>query len=486
MRKRGGKSKLDSLYAEADAARAELQITNSLTTSDYQEVYDLAAQAWGDRLGEKWMPVSRKNHHCVPDQCEMEQLKICSIFCTRNGDHFLHHLCTYVFRGGKLVGPACRGRVADHRQAEAEFVKGAKGVFQCVQISDAYMCARTGLMHICRVGMCEYVDSTEQHVRRGESTCVLTGNVLEDSVFVDKFWCPQSVANTAQTSRLSWSEISRGKRAFNSVWSEKNGLPQITWGEALADIEQNLLTEMCDIDDIRYYLTKRRPKKNVDSPLSEFCAIALLRVASLFCRTRFTEDLKNAQEARRLANRSVLRAINRDEPDSSAIGLRNMQKVGLDARPVPANILLSGKARRNFFMIYAMRALKLWLVVRTRTRLGCEDPGLFPFSDFVIAAMYIQRDGVKVPGSVTGGNYSEIVLKEDLVLKKVLPSTASFEKMDCDRAVVMNLMKQINIALIDAIRDERRDPRELEPDSINIESVPPSVFAFCKKQKDKK
>jgi hypothetical protein len=242
---------------------------------------------------------------------------------------------------------------------------------------------------------------------------------------------------------------------------------------------------MCDINEIRYYLTKRRPKKNVDSPLSEYCAIALLRVASLFCKTRFMEDLKNAREARRLANRSVMRAINREDSESSAIALRNIQKVGLDARPVPTNILLSGKARKNFFTIYAMRALKMWLVVRTRTRLGREEPGMFPFSDFVVAAMYIQCDGIKVPPSVTKSTHTEIVMQEDLVLRKVLPSTASFEKMDCDRTIIMNLMKQIKNAIIDEIRDARCDPTHLDPNSINIESVPPSVFYSLRKKKDK-
>lgn len=482
---RGGKRKLDLLYRDAEAARKELQTSSALSTQNYQEAYDTAARLWGDKLGENWMPISRKSHHCVPAQCAMEQLRISSVFQREAGVWKLYHLCVYVFRQGSATGPACGGAVANHQRAELEFAQMARADVQCVQISDAYVCARTGLMHICRTGICEYIDSTEQHIRRGESACTLTGNILEERILVDKFWRPHCVSTSSETCRLSWTEISRAKRFFsNSALSDKNGLPQMTWAEALADIETNLLTEMCDISDIRYYLTKRRPKRNAESPFNEYCAIALLRVASLFCKTRFMEDLKAAREARRLANRSVMRAINREDSEASAIALRNIQKVGLDARPVPTNILLSGKARKNFFMIYAMRALKMWLVIRTRTRLGRDEPWLFPFSDFVIAAMYIQCEGIKVPAAVTGGKYLDVVIREDVVLKKVLPDISNFEKMDCDRTIVMNLIKQIKTAIVDAIRDERCDPTDLDPDSITIESIPPSVYLSLKKQKD--
>lgn len=512
-RKRSHSSIDDISSEEIDSLLNIAEENVGITISDdiFQAVYEQAAFIWRQQFCSTWVPISRSMHNCNSRNCRMEQLLIEfrvhrsirraehdidwnkkrrfteSLPCQTNPNSIdkLIHVCVSVIRDGVKLPVQCGGQIIDHADVDRFCRAGNRTMVE--KKNDSYVCVQTGHMHICRPDICKYRDTTEQSIRSGTMICGLTGNVLSDMVMVDKFWRPTGVVSSSGGGVLSSSEVVDGKRSMqSSADGGYNSSSLFTWKEVLEDIKDNLLTELCDIEEIRTYFNRRRPRRSSAADLAkEYYATALLRIASLFCKTRFNLDLEAAKEARRLANRSVIKALNSGNDFVNVVELRNIQKTELDNRKVPINILLSGSDRKNFFIIYAMRCLKLWLIIRTRTKLGREQPSLFPFIDFAITAMYIFRDGIKVPKTVTRGQFPEIILVPDPLLKLLLPRYEDIGNLDCDRNAIMTLRTKINRAIIESIRDDRTSPRDFYPDSISIETVSLSVYTPLRKHREK-
>lgn len=505
---------IEALLDDAERYKPNTEIT---TDASYL-IYEKAAELWRTYFSEDWVPTSRKNHNCAANKCKMSNLMInyavvqvaklqdsnskkrtrdheFRITSGETHDEILIHLCVNIFRNGKDLPKKCNGLISDHSffhsDQSAKWMREqniyVSGNVCSGQKTDAYICESTGLVHICNWELCEFKDDTEDHVRNGAIICRLTGNVLENIVSVDKFWRPGSVVSSAGGGNMSMKEISAAKRILsNSSDVRFNGGIPVNWSDVLEDIQENLLTEMCNIEDIRSYFNRRKPRKtNPDELAKEYYATALLRVASLFCKTRFMLDLEAAKEARRLANRSVHKILCKSKTSIDAISLRSVQKIGIDARAVPINVLLSGNSRRNFFVMYATRCLKMWLIIRTKTKKGIDEPSLFPFVDFVFTIMYVFREGIKISKTVTGTSHAEIILIPDPMLKMILPRYDDIEKLDGDRTAIMNIRNDINAAITESIKTGFARPQDFYPDSMCIETASLSLYTSLRKHRDK-
>lgn len=497
---------IDTLFENID----DISPKTDISILTFQIIYEKASEIWRTHFSDEWEPVSRNYHTCDGKICDMTKLFInytvvevsknksglvqSNEFIISKNDIFnehLIHVCVKIHKNGKYLPCKCTGLISNH----ADFMKTKtsldfrrSGTVCSGEKTDAYVCERTGLVHICRPDFCEYKDNTEEKIRTGTSICCLTGNVLGEEIGVDKFWRPGSVISSAGGGTMSMKEVAFAKRILSTSSDSKfyGGIP-ITWADVLEDIQENLLTEMCDIDDIRSYFNRRRPRKTSQEDLAkEYYATALLRIAGLFCKTRFLLDLEAAKEARRLANRNVYKKISRSNTFVNAISLRSTQKIGMDARAVPINLLLSGKSRKNFFMMYATRCLKMWLIIRTRTQKGIDEANLFPFIDFVITIMYVFREGIKISKTVTGNTYPEIILEPDPMLKMILPRYDDVEKLDGDRTAIMKIRNEINSAITNSVKTGFTQPQDFYPDSIHISSVSLSVYTSLRKHREKR
>jgi hypothetical protein len=241
---------------------------------------------------------------------------------------------------------------------------------------------------------------------------------------------------------------------------------------------------MQDISAIDNHLKWRRRRRAANRhPYSEYILTAALRISILFSRMRYHIDLRLSKEATRLANRDVYKQF-RSGNDDDAISLLITQAHALKNRFIPDNLVLCSADRQNFLLSYAKRCLQLWTIIRTRTKIGREERNAFPFSDFVIAAMYIFKSGIYLPPEITHGP-GEQILEEDLLLQRCLPRYEVLDELQCNLTLIARVQSSISRAIIQAVRDDRIDTTRLHPSSIQPEFLDKDVFKNMRKQKKK-
>lgn len=150
------------------------------------------------------------------------------------------------------------------------------------------------------------------------------------------------------------------------------------------------------------------------------------------------------------------------------LSMRILQLHDIKKKPRPVMLNLSGRVRAQFIEIYARQAIQLWCLIRRHTHLGKTKPWLFPFAYFVIAAMYIFRNGVILPGRVLASDHKEVILEKDLVLMEILPREGSAFMLGF-RDPIMPIERNIYKAIIDSIMHH---------------DVPPQLFDFTKAELD--
>jgi hypothetical protein len=225
--------------------------------------------------------------------------------------------------------------------------------------------------------------------------------------------------------------------------------------------------------------SRRRPINR--RPYSKFINLARFKVSTLFSRQSHRIKLQTHRNDLRLANREVVKHF-RTNKHVDAVTLLSVQTRALRKRGTSWNYDLSSEERESFYASYARRCVNFWCVIRSRTRLGRDEPNMFPLMEFVVAAMYTFARGIYLPPEVTGSS-GEHLIDQDQVLACWLPQYGIIDQLGCVQSVIAGVEKAIEDAIIGAVRDEHVDPKMLHPSSIRSEQLDESIFRTTRKGK---
>ena len=132
-------------------------------------------------------------------------------------------------------------------------------------------------------------------------------------------------------------------------------------------------------------------------------------------------------------------------------------------------------------------SIRFWALIRTRTKLGRENPNFFNFNIFVYSFLYLQRDGYIINTGFAGMGERIIFFEQDLFLKRALP--VNMEDLQKNKNAknskrgIKFVYDNIKNAIQRTILEEKRSFIDLHPYrnaeldfSIDSEEFPPSLF----------
>ena len=162
------------------------------------------------------------------------------------------------------------------------------------------------------------------------------------------------------------------------------------------------------------------------------------------------------------------------------LSLRGMQLQEINKRKWPVILNIAGSQKSQLIEAYARQAIQLWCMIRTRTKTGSEHPELFPFSQFVMSAMYVFESGVSIPGR-TMSSYEKVDLQNpDPLLSEILPGKGTLF-MEFTKDFTILIKKRIQEALLAAVTEENVLVSALDISSVNIDSYHSDVFVPLRK-----
>lgn len=285
----------------------------------------------------------------------------------------------------------------------------------CWTENHLWICTSTGIAHRCSDQCMDAVAGRDE----AESTCRLTGYVGAPKL-VNDYWKPcttewngQSEAYTAShsDSAPAWQDASELSRVQASL--------QLIFGAQNRDTIMEMLTE------------KRRGagvlSSAAQSRRGDYFIMACAKIAMLFTSQRMDELSRMRQDAM-LTHLKVVREyvhLNTRRHDvvtfSSLVQLMAAMRAchTMQARPLPNDM------RKTLIRDWAMRCVKFWYVLRTRTKLGRSSPQQLPFYEFIDVALRIFADGLVVPAQ---DNSSAMALAGTLVLSGNAPAVLKVEE----------------------------------------------------------
>lgn len=495
---------MDEEYAwkHVDAAlKASRDPPNSATM---KSIYGAAFNVWSGSFAETFRPILGSMHRCVKEECSIESILVQYMLqkpehedVVHGRSHSIMHLCVRVIRNGCVVvtediteeGDLMTNEVMHCTGMDHDQAFGSRDCLARGQVDNLYVCAATGLAHVCDPDSCPYgINFSDMH---GDTVCSLTGRVLEDHKMVSIYWMPGATPS------------SNGD-TFNGDAERKSGRSSHTTGESRTGSGHQ--SGMSAMDTSAYYIddmsNAHGPKMNMAmavefsrqlsrhrpinrTPYRKYVNLAVTQLCALFSRERYILDMEAAVNANRLASREVIKQY-RTNKSMDAVSMIVAHIHAMRSRGIPPNLDIPAEARKSFIASSASKCIKFWAVIRTRTRRGREEPNLFlPIGDFAVAAMYKFAKGIYLPPEVTGGA-GEHMIEMDPVLKKCMPRFCIIDQLGCTRDSVSAIEKAIASAIIDAVHDDHVDPKTLHPSSIVVEQLDDCIFRTMCKSKGSK
>lgn len=145
------------------------------------------------------------------------------------------------------------------------------------------------------------------------------------------------------------------------------------------------------------------------------------------------------------------------------------------------------KNKEDKIRYYAERGLKFWILIRMHTELGIKRPNNFHFFYFMIAFMFMSKDGYELNSKgFTGGNRIKF-FEPDSFLKTCLPSNISdsnniFGSYNSSNLNALKVMKNIETAITKTITRHGISYKVIHPDENDVMDklrhniYPPTVF----------
>jgi hypothetical protein len=159
----------------------------------------------------------------------------------------------------------------------------------------------------------------------------------------------------------------------------------------------------------------------------EYLMLAYSKIYALFSSTQLKmEEQIQSDDANKEITTEIDRYANSNSQNKMLMVASDMYLLAAhrrNTRDDPVRFQLTEEARKRLALYYAHRCLVLWYIARTRTKMGKENPLMFPFREFIIPALSLMQTGFVIPESDLG--YRAIVVEPDDILRaRCLDSTA--------------------------------------------------------------
>lgn len=466
-------------------------VNGQINDATMEVIWRTAWAVWKRGFEIECRPVPRHVHTCSSTFCRFDNVHVDYTLGAPTAEdtsalrsHSVEHLCVRVVRNGMFVSVSrddddmpynaivthCSD--AHHHQAES-----AASCYTHGRLDNLYVCAKTGLMHVCAPGLCIYSETRDD--MEGQTVCTITGRVLGSHKMVSAFWKPYATPNASGNCfegdverPAGWQTSSRGAHTSSSDMIS----PDALYFDDMTDVHSTKV-DVVEATKHMQNICRRRPIKR--APYKQYLMIAIFRVSVLFSRERFMMDQDTAANNRRLAMREVQKLFNTDK-NMDGVALIAANKRALRRRNMPVFLNLPPASHKLFATSYARMCVGLWCVIRTSTRRGREEPNLFPIKDFTVAAMYIFAEGIYLPPQITRGA-GEQVLVPDPILRQCMPQFHIIDKLGCDRDAIATIKKNTISAIVDAVFLDEVNPKDLHPDHIKMEDLDEMIFQPLRK-----
>jgi hypothetical protein len=217
-------------------------------------------------------------------------------------DSFILHVCT----SGKETGTTATkttvcfgGTICDHTAFVGQCMSSIPthgGInmpgytIKKVVLDDAYLCNKTGFIHICTQETCTFHGITTS----GDTVCPFSGNILSQMMLVDKYW---KMAGVSASSGGDGGEF----RGF--VSESVNNDIVYDWTTTLDQIRIALMNPLLSSSELDDVLMSRYP---INKPgVEEYLAVAMIQTSKLFSSDRFENDISEMRKILDMVDRSI-------------------------------------------------------------------------------------------------------------------------------------------------------------------------------------
>lgn len=352
---------------------------------------------------EKYVELTRHNretllrHSCLEDKCHYTAVVI---------KHYGNHTCAIGSREKVCVG--------ELMECPLESTSFKKCLWTENMISE---CSVTGRIHWC--------DSNCKYKKPDKDTstiiCRLSGNTT---------MAPYEVGNK-QTTTLSYNDYIAGKKAFGDpvFGVVKKKLDFQTWIHDLIQCQT--------VSAINEHV--KSTMKIASSTQEKYKVIACGKIWCLFCPEKYKKE-EERMKRNQMMDFSIIKNRCETHKAMRSAGKRTLliwpelftQFAKLQARRTfPLTYLYSSsqdpeemKKMEVFVAKYAVTAMQLWIMLKEVNTEETQKP-LNNFSDFVIPALYILKEGIEYPSLKT----NITILQADKALLRCLPEEQTLNEM---------------------------------------------------------
>ena len=367
--------------------------------------------------------------------------------------------------------------------------------------SDLWLCRGTGIMHLCGEFCSIKVPTNECYV------CPLTGinSKLEPGAFEHR---PQS-RQYVDPKNLHWAPMrykrfSRDRYSVTNVSADSMHMQQRIFGGTFSEMLEYDRSSMNDMYTKRSEIKSLRTLYELEAFKKVQAALSNHRLKTECERKMATSD----HDIEFALNQYELREANARNP----IDLLACITMITNLRAKRDNIILGtfdDATHQRISHIYAARCVVLWWLVLTRTSLGRDQPWLFIYEPFVIAALLIMAEGFSLedPADHKGAHISLIEPEKVLAafnigtaikLHKETYGTQTntshpnsrnptsiykegqgigvHQKRRISEHTITTMVKNIKHALTNAIRGENVPPSQLKLSGYTLQEVPNDLF----------
>lgn len=260
------------------------------------------------------------------------------------------------------------------------------GIFYESKDGDLIGCKETGTLHLCGTDNC---DRKERSKTGTGDVCKRTGRMFSSAAGIqDPFYIKKD--------KLHWEPIhfktfSKNPASVTNMTMED----LVQQNRNFGDFENLLDSDMTDMNDI--YSRKSEIK---DISLL-FLAVAMKKMTALFSDKRMEyESLQKIQAYNSNRDTQLNRYEARLSSQEQPIDILAEYTIMTNIRNKGDAIILGkidSSARKQLVNINAHKVIILWWIILTKTKYGEENPHLFEFQPFILAALLMFNDGFKLP-----------------------------------------------------------------------------------------
>lgn len=473
----------------ADAAMdvAEQMLRGKLTRDEARSVYAMALDVWKMQIATSWTPTRRAQHSCSASTCTMRALLIEYVVSRTTG-----------FAGAHSVVVTVEGTEGQFSGGDAQPPR--QGSVMRGTVADAFVCTATGLLHICNPALCGgEADSRREDKHAAPEigeVCRVTGRTYGGPAMVHRFWRPGAQSATSESTGLSRRDtidglmaLSRARRSCNysmGSWSDflehMNTLPLVRFDTAKA--MQDLVKEC---------MPKRHTCRDA---FNEYMVWAIARVASLYSTSRQNADIEAANRVRAMVDKKIQNLIATSPTQLTIEEVRVVQVGYMNKHKFPSSFMMPETTRRRIIVLYARQCFAYWVTVCTNTAVPAtgtmpavtagDRANALMFPDFVVACMYMFKEGLRLPPDVTHTATGAQIIPRNEVLHETLPPQNQLQKYTCSKDAVLTQRRLVNEMIIAAVRDHGVNPLLLMPDATKLDAVDIDILPELTRHRDRK